>query len=103
MGYKEIDSCVRILLANFDQTRLDDVHRNARSSFTNDYFGRRELSGFQTSAQLGETVRTEFSEEFDFLLEEDKLIDIVDYRRHVFLFARDAALPSRPNGDDRTV
>ena len=52
LGDQEIDAGRRVLLAHLDQSRLDDVHRNAGRAFANDHFGRRKLRGLQAGSRV---------------------------------------------------
>src|SRR5207249_11006475 len=69
----------RILLANLDQARLDDVHRNARRAFLHDNLGWRELRSFQATAELQQAVGAEFSKQLDVLQKSNELFCFADY------------------------
>jgi hypothetical protein len=52
LGDKEIDAGSRILLPDFNQTGLDDVHRNAGRAFADNDFGRWEIGGFEAGSEF---------------------------------------------------
>src|SRR5262249_44574684 len=60
---EKIDTGRRILLADFDKPRLDDVHRNAGRAFAHNHFAGRKISRLQAIYEFPEAFGTEFGEQ----------------------------------------
>ena len=62
---EKVDAGSGILLTNFNETGLDDIHRYTGSTFPDDDFGWRELGSLQACAQLSETIWVQLGEKLD--------------------------------------
>ena len=100
MRNKEVNARGRIFFTNFDQARLDDVHRNAGRTFAHDDLSRRKLGSLQTTAQFCKAIGAKFGEQLDVLQELNKLVGIVNYRGHLLLFVSMPAFPGALSEDE---